>query len=134
MARGSQPSQRQLRVGEVVRHALSEIFIRARTNDPVLEDTGVTVVEVSMSPDLKQAVAYVRPLMVGREDDMMAGLKRNTKYLRKLLAPYLDLKFMPQVRFELDTASDHARRIDDILHDPKVQRDLTGPRDNTKER
>lgn len=133
MARGSQPSQRQLRVGEVVRHALSHIFTRAQTNDPVLEETGVTVLEVSMSPDLKHALAYVRPLIAGREEEMMTGLRRNTKYLRKLLSPHLDLKFMPQVRFELDTASDHARRIDDILLDPKVQRDLAAPRDGTKE-
>jgi len=124
MSRGSEPSQRQLRVGEVVRHALSDIFTRGETGDPDLEKSGVTVLEVSMAPDLKQAKAYVRPLISGHEELMMEALKRNKKYLRKLLAPRLGLKFMPNIRFVHDTASDHARRIDDILHDPKVMRDL----------
>jgi len=124
MTKGTEPSQRQLRVGELVRHALSEIFARGETNDPDLEKSGVTVLEVSMAPDLRQAKAYVRPLIDGHEDPLMAALKRNKKYLRKLLSPRLGLKFMPNIRFELDTAPDHARRIDDILHDPKVIRDL----------
>lgn len=124
MARSNEPSQRQLRVGELVRHALSEIFARGETNDPDLEKSGVTVLEVSMTPDLKQARAYVRPLHDGHEELLMAALKHNKKYLRKLLPPRLGLKFMPNIRFVLDTASDHARRIEDILHDPKVLRDL----------
>jgi len=124
MAKGNEPSQRQLRVGELVRHALSDIFTRGETNDPDLEKSGVTVLEVSMAPDLKQARAYVRPLIEGHEDQLMAALKRNKKFLRKLLSPRLGLKFMPNIRFMLDTAPDHARRIDDILLDPKVMRDL----------
>ncbi|HFC05048.1 MAG TPA: 30S ribosome-binding factor RbfA [Rhizobiales bacterium] len=124
MAKASEPSQRQLRVGELVRHALSEIFARGETNDPDLEKSGVTVLEVSMAPDLKQARAYVRPLYEGHEELLMDALKRNKKYLRKLLSPRLGLKFMPNIRFMLDTAPDHARRIDDILHDPRVMRDL----------
>jgi len=124
MAKGSEPSQRQLRVGELVRHALSEIFARGETNDSDLEKAGVTVLEVSMAPDLRQAQAYVRPLIGGHEEQMMAALKLNKKYLRKLLSPRLGLKFMPNVRFTLDTATDHARRIDDILHEPRVARDL----------
>ena len=124
MSKGSEPSQRQLRVGEVVRHALSEIFARGETGDPDLEKSGVTVLEVSMAPDLKQGKAYVRPLISGHGDLMMEALRRNKKYLRKLLAPRLGLKFMPNIRFVHDTASDHANRVDDILHDPKVMRDL----------
>ena len=124
MTKGSEPSQRQLRVGEVVRHALSEIFARGETGDPDLEKSGVTVLEVSMAPDLKQAKAYVRPLINGHEDLLMEALKHNKKYLRKLLAPRLGLRYMPNIRFVLDTATDHARRIDSILHDPKVLRDL----------
>ncbi len=124
MAKANEPSQRQLRVGELVRHALSEIFARGETSDPDLEKSGVTVLEVSMAPDLKQARAYVRPLLEGHEDLLMEALKRNKKYLRKLLSPRLGLKFMPNIRFMLDTAPDHARRIDDILQDPKVMRDL----------
>ena len=130
MGRGSEPSQRQLRVGELVRHALSEVFARGETNDPDLENTGVTVLEVSMSPDLKHGKAYVRPLIFGSEDEMMVALKRNHKYLRKLLSPRLGLKYMPDISFELDSAPDHARRIDDILHDPKVQKDLQAHRED----
>ena len=124
MSKSSEPSQRLLRVGELVRHALSEIFARGETNDTDLEKSGVTVLEVSMAPDLKQAQAFVRPLIEGQEEQLMAALKRNKKYLRKLLSPRLGLKFMPNIRFTLDTAPDHAQRIDDILHDPKVSRDL----------
>jgi len=124
MSKTSEPSQRQLRVGELVRHALSEIFARGETNDSDLEKSGITILEVSMAPDLKQARAYVRPLIEGQEDLLMAALKRNKKYLRKLLSPRLGLKFMPNIRFMLDTAPDHARRIDDLLLDPKVSRDL----------
>lgn len=124
MTKRSEPSQRQLRVGELVRHALSDIFARGETNDPDLERCGVTVLEVSMAPDLKQARAFVRPLLEGQEETLMAALKRNKKYLRKLLSPRLGLKFMPNIGFSLDTAPDHARRIDDLLHDPKVQQDL----------
>ncbi len=133
MAKGNEPSQRQLRVGELVRHALSEIFTRGETNDPDLEKSGVTVLEVSMAPDLKQGRAYVRPLIEGHEDQLMAALKRNKKFLRKLLSPRLGLKFMPNIRFMLDTAPDHARRIDDLLHDPKVMRDLQRSDDDLSE-
>ncbi len=124
MAKRSEPSQRQLRVGEVLRHALSQIFTRGETNDPELEVIGVTVLEVSMSPDLKQALIYVRPLQLSKETELVAALKRNRKYIRKLMAPQIALKFMPDIRFQIDSAPDHAKRIDDLLHSPQVKRDL----------
>ena len=125
MAKRSEPSQRQLRVGEVLRHALSQIFTRAETNDPELEDIGVTVLEVSMSPDLKQALVYVRPLQFNKDKELIAALKRNRKYIRILMAPHISMKFLPDIRFQIDTAPDHAQRIDHLLTQPKVKRDLT---------
>ncbi len=124
MSKRSEPSQRQLRVGELMRHGLSEVFITGETGDPDLEKAGVTVQEVSMSPDLKQARVYVRPLIQDKARSMMAALKTNRKYIRKLMAAKLDLKYLPNMRFELDAASDHAARINQLLHDPKVARDL----------
>ena len=127
MSRKSEPSQRQLRVGELVRHALAELFARGETGDDIIEKAAITVLEVSMSPDLRQGLAYVRPLINGNEKDLLKALKQNRKYIRKLLAPRMGLKYLPEISFELDTAMDNARRIEDILHDPKVARDLSGP-------
>ncbi len=133
MAKKSEPSQRQLRVGEVLRHALSSIFARGETNDPELEEIGVTVLEVSMSPDLKQGLVYVRPLQFNKEKELLAAIKRNRKYIRILMAPHISLKFMPDIRFKIDTAPDHAQRIDHLLTQPKVKRDLAAGRDETQE-
>ena len=133
MAKKSEPSQRQLRVGEVLRHALSSIFARGETNDPELEEIGVTVLEVSMSPDLKQGLVFVRPLQLNKEKELLAAIKRNRKYIRILMVPHISLKFMPDIRFKIDTAPDHAQRIDHLLTQPKVKRDLATGRDETQE-
>ena len=133
MARKSEPSQRQLRVGEVLRHALASIFARGETNDPELEKIGVTVLEVSMSPDLKQGLVYVRPLQFNKEQQLLAALKRNRKHIRILLAPHLSLKYMPDIRFQIDTAADHAQRIEQLLALPKVKRDTAAGRDEPQE-
>lgn len=133
MAKKSEPSQRQLRVGEVLRHALSSIFARGETNDPELEEIGVTVLEVSMSPDLKQGLVYVRPLQLNKEKELLAAIKRNRKYIRILMVPHISLKFMPDIRFKIDTAPDHAQRIDHLLTQPKVKRDLAIGRDEPSE-
>jgi len=127
MSRKSEPSQRQLRVGELIRHALAEIFARDETGNEIIEKAAITVLEVSMSPDLRQGLAYVRPLLDGDEEMVLKTLKQNSKYIRKLIAPRLGLKYLPKIAFELDTAIDNARRIEDILHDPKVARDLSSP-------
>jgi ribosome-binding factor A len=124
MAQGSAPSQRQLRAGELIRHALSAVLLRGETGDPDLERFGVSVHEVQMSPDLKIATAFINTLVKGQDEQALVALNRNRKYLRGLLAPKLDMKFMPELRFRIDTALDYASKIDELLHDPKVARDL----------
>jgi ribosome-binding factor A len=118
------PSQRQLRAGELIRHALADVLMRGETGDPALEKMAVSVVEVQMSPDLRIATAYVRGLVMGQDEAILAALDRNRKYMRGLLAPKLDMKFMPELRFRIDTSLDYAQKIDALLHDPKVERDL----------
>ena len=113
-----------LRAGELIRHALSDALFRGETGDPDLERFGISVHEVQVSPDLKIATAYVKTLIQGQDDKALAALNRNKKYLRGLLAPKLDMKFMPELRFKIDTALDYATKIDELLHSPKVARDL----------
>ena len=118
------PSQRQLRAGELIRHALAEVFLRGETGDPALDAMGVTVLEVVMSPDLRLATAYVRPLEVQRGDELLKLLDRHRRHIRGLITPRLDMRFMPDIRFRIDTAFDYAEKIDRILSDPQVARDL----------
>ncbi|MBC8036567.1 MAG: 30S ribosome-binding factor RbfA [Rhizobiales bacterium] len=118
------PTQRQLRAGELIRHALAEIFLRGETGDPELERLDPSVVEVQMSPDLKIATAYVRSLVAGKEQVLLEALNRNRKYIRGLVAPKVEMKFMPEIRFRIDTALDYAGKIDELLRSPAVARDL----------
>ena len=118
------PSQRQLRAGELIRHALADILMRGDTGDPLLERLAISVVEVQMSPDLKIATAFVRGLVGGQEAQILAALERNAKYIRGLVAPRLDVKYMPVIRFRIDTALEYASKIDALLADPKVVGDL----------
>lgn len=124
MSKGSAPSQRQLRAGELIRHALAEILLRGETGDPELERLGVSVHEVQVSPDLKIATAFVSTLLKGQESQALEALNRNRKYIRGLLAPKIDMRFMPELRFRVDTALDYASKIDELLHRPDVARDL----------
>jgi len=124
MSKGSAPSQRQLRAGELIRHALAGIFLRGETGDPELERLQGSVHEVQISPDLKIATAYVRSLITGKDEALLKALNRNRKYIRGLIAPKLDMKYMPEIRFRIDTALDYASRIDELLHSPEVARDL----------
>ena len=124
MKPASGPSQRQLRAGELIRHALAEIFLRGETGDPELERLTPSVVEVQMSPDLKIATAYVRTLLAGKEQLLLEAVNRNRKYIRGLVAPKLEMKFTPDIRFRVDTALDYAGKIDDLLRSPEVARDL----------
>jgi ribosome-binding factor A len=121
-----EPSQRQLRVGEELRHALSRILQRGELHDPVLQDVAVTVTEVRVSPDLKNATAYVMPLGGRRTAEVIAGLTRSAGFLRGQLAREVPLRFSPGLVFALDTSFDHASRISELLHRPEVERDL-GP-------
>ena len=124
MTSSKAPSQRQLRAGELIRHALAEILLRGEVSDPELERLKVGVHEVSMSPDLRIATVYVRPLLDGQNEHALEILGRHARYIRGLLAPRLDMKFMPEIRFRIDTAMEYADKIERLLKDPAVARDL----------
>ena len=120
----SGPSQRQLRVAELVRHALAELFARGEVHDPVIEGHLITVPEVAMSPDLKLATVYVMPLGGKDEQAVLAALDRHKRFLRAEIAHRVNLKFAPDIRFRVDERFDEAARIDKLLRSPAVQRDL----------
>jgi ribosome-binding factor A len=117
-------SQRQLRVGETVRHALAEILAHGNVHDPDLEGHIITVPEVRMSPDLKLATIYVMPLGGRDTDVVIAALERNKKFLRGEIAHRINLKFAPDIRFRSDDRFDEAERIEKLLRTPAVRRDL----------
>jgi ribosome-binding factor A len=122
-------SQRQLRVGELVRHALAEMLIRGDVHDPDLEGRMITVPEVRMSADLRLATIYIMPLGGRDADKVLAALERNKRYLRGEVAHHVNLKFAPEIRFLLDERFDEAERIEKLLRTPAVQRDLEGEKD-----
>lgn len=126
----SGPSQRALRVGELVRHALADMLIRGEVHDPVLEGHMITVPEVRMSPDLRLATAYVIPLAGRDANEVVAALDRNKKYLRAEIAHRVNLKFAPEIRFMIDDRFDEAARIEKLLHSPEVRRDLDKEKNN----
>jgi ribosome-binding factor A len=121
------PSQRQLRVGEEMRHALARIFQRGELRDPALHEAVVTVTEVRVSPDLKRATAFVMPLGGGKAPEIMAGLKRGASHLRRLVAQEVKLRVAPQIAFALDASFEEASRIDSLLRRDDVARDLAAP-------
>jgi len=121
----SGPSQRMLRVGEQVRHALSETLQRGEIIDPLIENAVVSVSEVRMSPDLKIATAFVAPLAAGDAAPVVEALNRNARFIRGRMSPALrQMKYMPEFRFRLDTSYDNMARIDELLRSPEVRRDL----------
>lgn len=119
-----QPSQRQLRVSELIRHALSEVLVRGDLRDPTLDGVVITVPEIRMSPDLKIAEILVMPLGGAHQDKVLAALTNNRKRLRGLLAKRVNLKYMPDLRFHLDSRFDEAGKIDALLNSPHVRQDL----------
>jgi len=117
-------SQRALRVGELVRHALADMLTRGDVHDPVIEGHLITVPEVRMSPDLRLATIYVMP-MGGRDAEaVVAAFERHKKFLRAEIAHRINLKFAPDIRFRVDERFEEAERIDKLLHSPEVARDL----------
>jgi ribosome-binding factor A len=120
------PSQRQLRVGEAVRHALAQVLAQGEVHDPVLEGHLITVPEVRMSPDLRLATIYVMPLGGRDGEAVIAALDRNKRYLRGVVARKVNLKFAPDIRFRIDERFDEAERIEKLLRSPAVKRDLGG--------
>jgi ribosome-binding factor A len=120
----SSGSQRQLRVGELVRHALSEMLTRGEVHDPTIEGHIITIPEVRMSADLRLATIYVMPLGGRDMKDVMAALERNRRYLRGEIARRINLKFAPEIRFHVDERFDEAERVEKLLRTPAVRRDL----------
>ncbi|MEM6667131.1 MAG: 30S ribosome-binding factor RbfA [Pseudomonadota bacterium] len=125
------PSQRQLRVGELIRHALADLLARGETHDPALSGMVITVPEVRMSPDLKIATAYVMPLGGKGADGVAKALARDAKFLRREIARRVTLKYQPELRFRLDTSFEVSAKVDKLLSKEEVRRDLTGNHGNT---
>ena len=123
-------SQRQLRVGELVRHAISEMLTRGDVHDPVLEGHLITIPEVRMSPDLRLATIYVMPLGGKDVEEVLEALERNKRYLRGEIGHHVNLKFAPDLRFHADERFDEAERIEKLLRTPAVQRDLKRDEDD----
>ncbi|RST86122.1 30S ribosome-binding factor RbfA [Aquibium carbonis] len=121
----SGPSQRMLRVGEQVRHALSDVLQRGEVLDEVIENTVISISEVRMSPDLKIATAFVTPLGTKDGDAVIKALAQNAKFIRGRVSGALrQMKYMPEFRFRLDTSYDNMSKIDQLLRSPEVARDL----------
>ncbi len=118
------PSQRMLRVGELVRHALAAMFARGEIEDDALRGAVITVPEVRMTPDLKIANAYVMPLGGLHAEEIVAALNRHRKFVRGRVAPQINMKFAPEIRFFVDDTFEEASRIDALLRSDRVQRDL----------
>ncbi len=123
------PSQRQLRVGEELRHRLALLFERETLNDPALDGLAVTVTEVKVSPDLTNATAFVTPLGGGAIDAVVKALNHASGYLRHLLAGELDLRVAPRISFAADRSFEAASRIESLLRHPKVAGDIAAPGD-----
>ncbi len=109
------PSSRPLKVGENIRHCLSEIFLRGETHHPVLDSASITVSEVRITPDLKHATAYVMPLAGSNKERVMEALEDQAGQIRRLLARKVTLKFMPKIFFKLDSSYEEAGRINELL-------------------
>lgn len=121
----SGPSQRQLRVGEQVRAAITTVLQRGEIRDPLIEKTVISISEVRMSPDLKIATAYITPLGQVDHASVVEALNRNARYIRKRVSPALrQMKYMPAMRFRDDTSFENYQRIDDLLRSPQVMQDL----------
>ena len=129
---GTGPSQRQLRAGELIRHALVDVFREEDIHDDALRGVSVTVTEVRLSPDLKHATCFVEPLgagveaaeTTGHESEIIKALNAHAKFLRGQLGRHIDMKFTPDLRFRHDESFDAASRIDALFDDPRVRADL----------
>ncbi|RYG28755.1 MAG: 30S ribosome-binding factor RbfA [Burkholderiales bacterium] len=119
-----QHSVRVLKVGERVRHVLSELLTRQEVHDDTLNDHSVSVTEVRMTPDLRSATVFVKPLLGTEEEAVVTALRQNTAYFQREVAKRLGLKFAPRLQFKADESFDEADRIERLLSDPRVARDL----------
>ena len=119
------PTQRQLRAGELVRHALVEIFREEEINDPVLAGVSVTVTEVRVGPDLRHAQVFVEPLGGDKADEVVKALNKHSKFVRGHLGRMIDLRFTPDLHFRHDESFNEAARMARLFDDPRVRQDLT---------
>jgi len=119
-------SVRLLKVGEQVRHVISELLMRQEVHDEVLTSHAVSVTEVRMSPDLRHAIVFVKPLLGADEDLVVKALRTHTAFFQKAVASKLKLKYAAKLRFQPDESFDEAGRIDALLADPRVRRDIAG--------
>jgi ribosome-binding factor A len=117
-------SQRQLRVGELVRHAVAEMLARGDVHDPVIEGHLITIPEVRMTADLRLATVYIMPLAGRDSDAVLAAFEQHKKFMRAEIAHRINLKFAPDIRFRIDERFAEAERIDNLLRSPAVKRDL----------
>ena len=124
-SRGKVPSQRQLRVGEELRHALATIFERGHFRDPVLTGTPITVTEVRVTPDLRKAIVFVTPLGGEGMEDLIEALSRATPYLHIQLARHVQLRYLPALAFQPDGTFEAVSKVAALLHRPEVAQDLT---------
>ena len=122
--RSAGPSQRQLRAGELIRHALAEALREEEIHDEALEGVSVTVSEVRLSPDLRHATCFVEPLGGAHAQEVVDALNRHARYLRGLIGHRIETKFTPDLRFVHDTSFDDAERMERLFEDPRVRRDL----------
>lgn len=118
------PSQRQLRAGELIRHALVEVLREEEIHDEAMKGVSVTVTEVRLSPDLRHATCFVEPLGGGHAPEVIAALNRHAKFLRGVLGRHIDLKFTPDLKFLHDESFDEAQRLSRLFDDPRVRQDL----------
>ena len=118
------PSQRMLRVGELIRHRIAELLARGEVHDDVLASHVITIPEVRLSPDLKFATVYVMPLGGNDVKPVVEALTRNKKYLRAAVAETLNLRYAPDLRFKEDKTFEEVTRIDRLLDSPKVRQDI----------
>jgi ribosome-binding factor A len=125
------PSQRQLRAGELVRHALVEILRAETLTDPALADVSVTISEVRISPDLKHALCFIEPLGGVKSEAVVAALNRASRFLRGRLGHAIDMRFTPSLKFLHDDTFDAADHITRLLDDPRVRRDIEAVADET---
>jgi ribosome-binding factor A len=124
------PSQRQLRAGELIRHALVDILRAEDWADPALAGVSITVSQVRMSPDLKHAICFVEPLGGVHAPEVVAGLNRAAKFLRGRLGHVIDMRFTPDLKFVHDDTFDTASHMDRLLDDPRVRADVEKPDDD----
>jgi ribosome-binding factor A len=120
------PSQRQLRVGELIRHAISDLLSRGAIHDDVISSALITVPEVRMTADLKIATVYVMPLGGGNEEEIVKALAKSKKFIRSEVARAVNLKYAPDLRFRKDVSFEEGMRIDALLASEKVRRDVEG--------